>query len=254
MTAPLLQAEGLVHAVPAREILSQVSVTISPGERVALIGPNGSGKTTLLRHLCGITRPTAGRVLLLGKPIGSLPRGEIACQIAYLPQNTWTDFDLAVFDAVAMGRFPHVGPWRALDARDVEAVHGAMEQVGIGSLARRALPTLSAGERQRVFIARALAQGSPLLVLDEPTSSLDIGHQIELVEILRRLNAEGKTIVAAIHDLRLVWEFFPRTILLDRGKKTADGATRDVLVSSAVRDAFGIEVRGGAELSIAKAR
>ena len=92
------------------------------------------------------------------------------------------------------------------------------------------------------------------MVLDEPTSSLDIGHQIELVEILRRLNAEGKTIVAAIHDLRLVWEFFPRTILLDRGKKTADGATRDVLVSSAVRDAFGIEVRGGAELSIAKAR
>jgi ABC-type cobalamin/Fe3+-siderophores transport system ATPase subunit len=253
VSAPLLEARSLRFAVPAREILSQLSLEVREGELVALLGPNGSGKTTLLRCLGGLLRPSSGEVLLDGAPLLSRSRPEIACRLAYLPQNTWTEFDVSVFDAVALGRFPHLGAWRALTRRDSEAIHGAMAQVGIEALARRTLPTLSAGERQRVFIARALAQGSPLLLLDEPTSSLDIGHQIELVEILGRLHAEGKTIVAALHDLNLALEFFPRAILLDRGRKTADGETRAVLRSPSMKEAFGVEMLEGTELRFRRA-
>ena len=251
---PLLQADRVTLALGGREILRGVSLAVRAGDLVALLGPNGSGKTTLLRCLTGVLRPAAGEVRLLGSPILARSRPEIACQIAYLPQNTWTDFDLSVFDAVAMGRFPHLGAFRAVTALDRDAVHAAMEQVGIDGLARRTLPTLSAGERQRVFIARALAQGSPLLVLDEPTNSLDIGHQIELVEILGKLHAEGKTIVAAIHDLRLAWDFFGRSLLLDRGELTAEGSSREVIRSEAAQRAFGIEVAVEPELRFARAR
>jgi iron complex transport system ATP-binding protein len=234
--------------LPSKALVSEVNLTVGGGELVALIGPNGSGKTTLLRILTGILKPTSGEVLLAGRPLGAFSRPEVACQLAYLPQNTWTEFDLTVFDAVSMGRFPHTGAWRSPTAADQDAIHAAMEQVGVHDLTSRTLPTLSAGERQRVFIARALAQGSPLLVLDEPTSSLDIGHQMELMEILLRLHAEGKTVVAAIHDLRLAWEQFPRAVLLDRGRLTADGPCRDVIRSQAARGAFGIDVEADGNL------
>jgi iron complex transport system ATP-binding protein len=244
----LLATRGAGFTVASKALISDVDLTIGEGELVALIGPNGSGKTTLLRLLTGVLTPTSGEILLEGKPLPSYSRPEVACHMAYLPQNTWTEFDLTVFDAVSMGRFPHTGAWRSPTATDREAIHAAMEQVGVHDLTSRTLPTLSAGERQRVFIARALAQGSPLLVLDEPTSSLDIGHQMELVEILRHLHFEGKTVVVAIHDLRLAWEQFPRAVLLDRGHLTADGPCRDVIRSGAASDAFGIDVAADGSL------
>ncbi len=252
MSAVALETRGATFAVSGRPLLADVTLTIAEGECVALLGPNGSGKTTLLRLLTGVRRASAGTVLLDGRRVDHVPRPEIACRIAYLPQNTWSDFEIAVADVVAMGRYPHLGAWRSPTAADRDAVHAAMEQVGVQDLARRTLPTLSAGERQRVFVARALAQGSPLLVLDEPTSALDIGHQIELLEILLRLHREGKTIVAAIHDLRLAWHHFPRALLLHRGRLVADGPARSVIEGPAARAAFGVRVATDGELRFSR--
>lgn len=247
-----IQTESAAFCVGRRPLVEDISLTIRAGESVAIIGPNGSGKTTLLRLLTGARRATAGRVLLDGKLLQSFSRPEIACQIAYMPQNTFTDFDIRAGDAVAMGRFPHIGAFRAMTSADAHAVKEAMAAVGVESLANRSLPTLSAGERQRVFLARSLAQGSPILILDEPISSLDIGHQIEFIEILQKLHSEGKTILAAIHDLRLAYEHFPRAVLLDHGRVTADGPTRDVITSDAARDAFHVKIDINGEFKITR--
>lgn len=241
---PLLCADDAGYAVHGRPLLSGVSASFQAGDLAAVVGPNGSGKTTLLRLLAGVRRATSGTVLLEGRRIEAFSRPEVACLLSYLPQNTWTDFDVPVADAVAMGRLPYLGAWRAMRAADFEAVEEAMRRVGVTHLASRTLPTLSGGERQRVFIARALAQGSAVFVLDEPTSALDVGHQLELMEVLTALHAGGKTILAAVHDLRLVWRFFPRAILIDRGRMTADGPARQVLTSEAARAAFQVTIEG----------
>jgi len=243
----VLIAERATYAVAGRPLLSDVTLAIETGACVAVLGPNGSGKTTLLRLLTGVRRPTSGEVLLEGRPIASYSRPEIACRVAYLPQGLTVDFDVTVADAVLMGRYPHLGAWRPITASDRDAVHAAMKRADVEHLARRALPTLSAGERQRVFLARALAQGSPTLVLDEPTTALDVGHQLELIEILRDVHAEGKTIVAAVHDLRLAWEHFPQAVLLDGGRVRAEGLSRDVIAGQPAREAFGVRVEVGAD-------
>ena len=244
---PLLCADDAGYAIHGRSLLSDISVSFQAGDFAAVVGPNGSGKTTLLRLLAGVRRATSGTILLEGGPIQAFSRPEIACRLSYLPQNTWTDFDVSVADAVGMGRLPYLGAWRAMRKEDFEAVEAAMQRVGLAHLASRTLPTLSGGERQRVFIARALAQGSAIFVLDEPTSALDVGHQLELMEILAGLHAGGKTIIAAMHDLRLVWRFFPRAILLDRGRATADGPARQVLTGEATRTAFQGTIASGGE-------
>jgi iron complex transport system ATP-binding protein len=238
----VLNCAGLGFQVGERALIKDVTLQFAAGEKVAIIGPNGSGKTTLLRLLCGALRPTRGDVELDGQPLRSWRRAAIARRLAYLPQNTWTSFDLSVREAVAMGRLSYAGAWRALAARDTEIVESAMARVGLQRFGHRSLPTLSGGERQRVFIARALAQESPLLLLDEPTTSLDIGHQLDLMAILESLHKDGKTIVAAMHDLSQVWQSFSRAIVLDGGRVTADGDAKTVVGGAAVAQAFGIHV------------
>lgn len=234
----LLAADRLGFAVPGRSLLEGVDLAIERGDYVAVVGPNGSGKTTLLRLLTGVLAPTSGMVRLCGAPILRQPRAKVAALLSYVPQNTWTEFDITVFDAVAMGRLARRGAWRSYAREDYESIHSAMRRVDLEPLARRTLPTLSGGERQRVFIARALAQGADVLVLDEPTSSLDVGHQLELMEILGQLHSEGKTIVAAMHDLGLVFDSIPRAILLDRGRVVSAGDAREVLLGAEARSAF----------------
>lgn len=246
MTA-LLAASGAGYEVAGRALLSGIDLAFPQRSLSAIIGPNGSGKTTLLRLLAGVRAPARGRVLLAGKPLASFRRAEVASRLSYVPQNTWTDFEITVFDAVAMGRLPSVGAWRALSRADFDAIHRALERLDLQDLRERTLPTLSAGERQRVFIARALAQGADVLLLDEPTSSLDIGHQLGLMAILEELNAEGKTIVAAMHDLGLVWSTFPRAVLLHHGQKAGDGETREVLLGAAAAAAFAVRLSAGAD-------
>jgi iron complex transport system ATP-binding protein len=208
-----------------------------------LLGPNGSGKTTLIRVLAGVVRPIEGGVHLGGTPLRNLSRSAVARQCAYLPQQTSTDFEITVEDAVALGRYPHLGSWGAMGKADYDVVAWAMERVGLTSLRQRTVPTLSGGERQRVFIARALAQEAPILLLDEPISSLDVGRQLELMALLTDLHDEGRTVLAALHDLRPALEFFPHALLLNAGQLTATGPTDQVMFGPALEAAFGIEVQ-----------
>jgi iron complex transport system ATP-binding protein len=215
----------------------------------ALLGPNGSGKTTLIRTLAGVIQPVAGSVFLDATKLAGIKRSTIARHCAYLPQHTSTDFQLRVEDVVALGRYPHLGSWGAMRPEDFDAVAWAMAHVGLTSLRGRTLPTLSGGERQRVFIARALAQEAPVLLLDEPISGLDIGRQLELMALLADLNAEGRTILASLHDLRPALEFFPEAILLDHGRIAATGPTEGVVHGAALALAFRVQVHRAEQVS-----
>ena len=240
---PILRADGVSLRIGSAALIDGVSLSFAAGEHVAIVGPNGAGKTTLLRLLAGVREPTAGTVTLDGIPVTGLPRAALARRMAYVPQNTWTDFDVTVGEAVAMGRYAYAGPWRPLAPEDRRSVAEALERVELTGMVERTLPTLSGGERQRVFLARALAPGSSILVLDEPTAALDVAHQLELMDLLRGLHAQGKTVIAAMHDLRLALEYFPRAVLLDHGRKSADGPCREVLAGEAAKAAMGVEIR-----------
>jgi iron complex transport system ATP-binding protein len=239
---PLHALHASVHYGDQR-VLENVTLTLPPGSMTCLLGPNGSGKTTLIRLLAGILTPTEGKIALGDTSIRNLTRSDMARQCAYLPQQTSTDFEISVEDAIAMGRYPHLGPWGAMRKVDYDMVAWAMERVGLSGLRRRVLPTLSGGERQRVFIARALAQQAPILLLDEPISSLDIGRQMELMDLLAVLHEEGYTILASLHDLRPALEFFPHALLLNAGRLTATGPSEQVIFDQALEAAFGVEVR-----------
>jgi iron complex transport system ATP-binding protein len=244
MSAPLpLRAEGLSVQFNGHRVLDGVSLTLAPASMTVLLGANGSGKTTLIRALTGIIAPTAGAIFLGDSPLGSMSRSAIGQKCAYLPQQTNTEFEIRVEDAVALGRYPHLGSWGAMKKRDYDVVAWALERVGLTSLRHRTVPTLSGGERQRAFIARALAQEAPVLLLDEPISALDIGRQLELMALLGDLHREGRTILAALHDLRPALEFFPQALLLDAGRLTASGSTEEVLFGQPLAAAFGVQVQ-----------
>lgn len=240
---PPLHAANIHVQRGGRDILDDVTLSLPAGSMTVLLGPNGSGKTTLIRVLAGIIAPSQGSVHLGATPLRNLDRSAIARQCAYLPQQTSTSFEIRVEDAVALGRYPHIGSWGAMRRIDYEVVAWAMERVGLIALRHRTVPTLSGGERQRVFIARALAQEAPILLLDEPISALDIGRQLELMALLNELHAEGRTVLAALHDLRPALDFFPQAILLDTGRLTASGPTEEVIFGGALQTAFGVEVR-----------
>jgi len=225
-----------------REVISAVSLAIEPGERVALVGPNGAGKSTLLRCITGVVSGRRGAVLLDGVPVEELSREAMARRIAVVPQQAVIPFAARVEEIVALGRIPHEHPFLGPREGDLAAVRSAIERVGIESLVGRDARELSLGERQLVLLAMALAQTAPLLILDEPTVHLDLRHQVETMELLVRLNErDGATIIAVLHDLALASHFFPRLVVLDRGRVVADGAPREVLTDALVRDVFGVD-------------
>jgi iron complex transport system ATP-binding protein len=208
----------------------------------AVIGPNGAGKSTLLRALSGNLPGRTGDVLLDGRDIAQWPRPEVACRLAWLPQFRPVAIPLPVFDLVAMGRFPHLGSWRPLGPVDRAAVHTAMERMEIAHLAQRDASTLSGGELQRTFLARCLVQGSPVLLLDEPLTGLDIGHQLSLLTILESLANEGRTILWSVHDLRLAAEHAQDALLLNQGSLQGFGPIETVLASPNAQAAFGVHI------------
>ena len=240
--APIVALEG-VHAVYRdREVLADVSLALAPGERIALVGPNGAGKSTLLRIVAGTLAPRAGAVRLGGDPIGLLDRAQIARRLAVVPQLTALPFATRVEDLVALGRLPHEDPLRGPRAADLEAVAVAIERVGVGHLLGRDARELSLGERQLVLLALAVAQAASVLLLDEPTVHLDLRHRVEAMELLVDLNVrDGTTILTVIHDLHLAARFFPRIVLLDRGRIVADGAPSTALDGALIREVFGID-------------
>jgi iron complex transport system ATP-binding protein len=223
-------------------VLEQVSFTVEAGAIVGLLGPNGSGKTTLLRIVDGMLPASSGRVLLNGVPVGRLGRRELARRIAVVPQETHATFDFTVLDMVLMGRYPHLGPFELEGSNDVRIARQALEATGTAGLEKRRFGTLSGGEKQRVVIASALAQASELLLLDEPTASLDLGYQLEIALLLRRLNRErGTTMLVSTHDLNMAATLCTRVVLLKEGRVLAHGATVDTLTAPNIRALYGVD-------------
>ncbi|HUF11681.1 MAG TPA: ABC transporter ATP-binding protein [Longimicrobiales bacterium] len=231
MSAPVFAAERLAfrYADAARSALTDVDLAVPEGRFQAIIGPNGSGKSTLARLLLGTFPPSAGRALFRGVDARALPRRELAREVGVVPQSETHAFPMSVGETVAMGRYPHLGPWRAPGAADRRAVLEAMERCDVVDLVHRPTGSLSGGERQRVLIARALAQQPRALVLDEPTASLDVRHEMAIFELLRALCMEGVTVLLVTHNLNLAARYADRLLMLDGGRAVAAGAARQVL-------------------------
>jgi ABC-type cobalamin/Fe3+-siderophores transport system ATPase subunit len=239
---PILELRDVTVEYRGRAVLRSIDLDVAAGERVALIGPNGAGKSTLLRVATGLVRPTAGQVILAGTPLERLDREAIARRLAVVPQQVTLPFATRVEEVVALGRLPHEDPFRGARPADRAAVAAAIERVGVGHLLGRDARELSLGERQLVLLALAVAQASPILVLDEPTVHLDLRHQVGTMDLLEDLNArDGATIVAVLHDLGLAALYFPRLVLLDAGRIVADGTPSEVLTPDRIREVFGVD-------------
>lgn len=234
-----LAVEDLVLAHGRREVVHGVSFTVEHGEMVALVGPNGSGKSTLMRGMARLHKPSRGRVMLGERDIRGLSPRAVARQLAVLPQAP-AAIDITVRELVFRGRYPHQGMMQRITRDDVEAVTWALDATDCRRLEDRPLTSLSGGERQRAWIALALAQQPDVLLLDEPTSFLDVSHQVEIMELLRRLHGQGMTIVAVLHDLMLAGRSVDRIIALAGGRIAFDGAPAAVLEPEALERVFGI--------------
>ena len=227
------------HGVTLGEtaVLDGVSLSVDRGEFVGLVGPNGAGKTTLLRTVNGLLAPDAGTVTLDGDPVADLSARETSQRVATVPQETTLAFDFSVRDVVEMGRTPYAGRLRG-DPEAATHVERALERTNTARFADRSVSEVSGGERQRVLLARALAQDTPALLLDEPTASLDINHQVAALELVSDLVGEGHGALAAIHDLDLAARFCDRLALLAEGRIVAAGPPETVLTADRVGDAF----------------
>ncbi|MFD7449199.1 ABC transporter ATP-binding protein [Kitasatospora sp. NPDC059827] len=247
MTAPPaaeLRAEGLGVRVGGATLLDAVSLAFAPGRVTGLLGPNGAGKTTLLRAVAGLTRPSAGRVLLDGADLHTLTARRRAQRVAFMEQQADTRLALPVRQVIELGRTPYRGRWpvpgnSAADAHERSVVAEAVAAADVGHLLDRAWPTLSGGERQRVQLARALAQEPGVLLLDEPTNHLDLRHQLGFLGAVRGL---GITTVAALHDLELAAAYCDEVAVLLDGRLVAHGPGAEVLTSATIGHVYGVDV------------
>jgi iron complex transport system ATP-binding protein len=223
-------------------VATDLSIEIPDGRVSALIGPNGSGKSTLLRALSRLLKPKAGEVILDGRAIGSYATKEVARRLAILPQVLISPESITVEELVAYGRFPRRRSIGGMQEEDRRAIEWALEVTATKELRDRPVDHLSGGQRQRAWIALVLAQGTDLILLDEPTTFLDIAYQLEVLELLKHLNeAEGKTIVMVLHDINMACEYSHRLFALRDGKLIAQGDPREVLKAELIRDVFGID-------------
>jgi iron complex transport system ATP-binding protein len=222
--------------------LRNVSLTVANGEWLALIGPNGAGKTTALRALTGLV-PYSGRILLDGHDVRTLSRRDVARRVALVPQIPETPPGLTVSEYVLLGRTPHLGYFGGESAEDRAAARRALDRLELVSLAERMLTSLSGGELQRAVLARALAQDAPILLLDEPTTALDLGRQQQALELVDGLRETGLTILSTMHDLTLAGQYGDRLVLLDAGSVVAEGTSDDVLSTANVSSYYGANVR-----------
>jgi iron complex transport system ATP-binding protein len=243
--APFLKIEDLAFGYLERPLLYGVQAHVWSGEMVGLLGPNGSGKTTLLRLVSGVLRPQQGRILLDGRELAACGRRGTAQRVAVVPQELQVSFAFTVEQMVALGRTPFINLFGTKTRRDHEIVREAMQLAEVDVLAECIFNELSGGERQRVILAMALAQQPRLLLLDEPTSHLDIKYQLDMLELVQRLNREtGVTVIAAMHDLNLAARYFPRLLLFQRGI-VADGSPAEVLEPRLLQRVYGVTVQVG---------
>jgi cobalamin transport system ATP-binding protein len=233
---------GVTVELGGRPVVDAVDAAVERGEWLALIGPNGAGKTTLLRAIARLV-PFRGQISLAGRLAPELTRSELARLVAVVPQEPSTPPWMTVAEYVLLGRFPHLGPLAKEGARDRDAAARALARLDLLSFVDRRLGTLSGGEKQRVVVARALAQEASIVLLDEPTAALDIGHQQQALDLLDVLRQEsGLTLVAAMHDLTLAAQYADRMLLLDNGRVVADGSPVDVLTEATIAEHYGAAI------------
>ena len=233
-----LEVEALRWGAEGRPIVQGVSLTVEEGEFVGVIGPNGSGKSSLLRCIYRANRPQGGTVLLDGRDLWRMPVKEAARHAAAVPQEMPTQFEFTVREIVAMGRYPHKGPFSGADARDEELVERALDYVGMSPCADRTFASLSGGEKQRALIARAIAQDAGLLLLDEPTNHLDVYYQLEILDLIR---SAGVSCLVVMHDLNLAAQHCARLYVMHDGCVVAGGRPRDVLTPELIRRVYRVE-------------
>jgi len=240
-TVNRLSAENVTLAYDQRVIAEQLSVEIPDSSFTVIVGPNACGKSTLLRALSRMLKPNRGRVLLDGQVIQSMPAKKAARTLGLLPQSSIAPDGITVADLVGRGRYPHQGILRQWSAEDERVVQESMTQTGVAGLADRYVDELSGGQRQRVWIAMALAQQTPLLLLDEPTTYLDIQHQIDVLDLCAQLHEEqGRTLVAVLHDLNHAARYATHLIALRDGQVIAEGAPGDIVTAELVEEVFGL--------------
>ncbi|MGH7863458.1 MAG: heme ABC transporter ATP-binding protein, partial [Candidatus Binataceae bacterium] len=227
----------------ALEAVRGISMEVAAGEMLAIVGPNGAGKSTLLKVLGGTLQAWSGDVELMGRPLPSYQRRELARTVAMVAQESAVAFSFTVLEVVLMGRAPHLGRLRFETARDLEAARVALEQMGLLELAHRSVHELSGGERKRVFLARALAQEPRVVLLDEPTAFLDLKHVAQIFALFRALKAErGAAVVATLHDLNAAAHYADRVLLLKDGAMVACGTPQDVFTAERLRHVYDIDI------------
>jgi iron complex transport system ATP-binding protein len=233
-------AHHLSYAYQTGDVLRELSFSIRQGEFFIIIGPNGSGKTTLARIIAGLLRPKAGKIDMMGRPLKAYGRKERARKIAFVPQFIPLDFPFLVEDVVLFGRTPHLGIFGLAGEADAALARQAMAFTEVNHLARRRLDQLSGGERQRVFIARAICQDPELMVLDEPTASLDLAHQLRIMDLMEKMKEEKKiTVVMVSHDLNLAAMYADTLLLIHNGRLVRCGPPAEVLTYKTLETAYG---------------
>ena len=245
MSACLLEARQLVVEIGGRRVVDRLDLTVSAGERIAILGCNGAGKSTLLATLAGLRPPAGGRVLLGGEDVAPMPARRAALRRAWLGQSQNDPFGSSVLETTLTGRHPHLGRWAWESAADRRVARAALHSMDLDALANHDVTTLSGGERQRVGIAALLAQDPPLLLLDEPVAHLDLHHQVTVLDHLRRLTRErGRAIVMSIHDLNLAARFATHALVLGPGTMLRQGPAESTMNEVVLSAAFGHPVAG----------
>ncbi len=238
-----LEVKDLEFGYRDELVIRDISFHIEKGKFISIIGPNGSGKSTLLKILSNLYRPNSGYIFLDGKDIRAFKRKEIAKKISLVPQDTNIDYDFMVEDIVMMGRHPYKGRFQKEDEEDYRIVEEALYMTNTLQLKDRLITEISGGERQRVIIAKALAQEPFIIMLDEPTSNLDINHQIEILNLLKRFNSKrGTTIVLVIHDINLAARYSDEIILLNMGKILGKGSPEEVITTKNIESSYHMDV------------
>ena len=237
----MLEVNNLSAGYPGKPVLNQVDVTFEAGTITVLLGPNGCGKSTLLKSICGILPINAGAVMLDGEAILNLPSRLLAQKVAYLAQSRQVP-DITVRRMVLHGRFPYLQYPRRYRKEDYAAAETAMAQMQLLDLADTQLTNLSGGQRQKVYIAMALAQNTPVILMDEPTTYLDVAHQLQMMQQAKTLRAEGKTVVMVLHDLSLALQVADRAVVLHDGQVAASGTPQAVFESGCLQHVFGVNM------------
>ena len=242
MSNSAITVNELLFTRDGRSIIDNVSFSVSRGELIGIIGPNGAGKSTLIKLILGLLKPDSGEINIDGKDICTYPAKDLFRKIAYVPQENNLDFPMTVRETVLLGRIPHLSRFHLENERDYKIAEESLRMAGIPDFADRFANQLSMGEKQLVTIAKALAQETDYIFLDEPTSSLDISHTIEIMDILTGLKLKGKTVISAVHDLNTASRYFDKILIINNGIIKGFGKPEEVLTEEIIKDSFSVSV------------